>query len=44
LFTLNQKETEMFVDVFRNTSQQEAQRLELIHRTPIPNLEPKNAT
>ena len=34
----------MFVDVFHNTSQQENQRLLLIHPTPIPNLEPKNAT
>jgi hypothetical protein len=34
----------MFVDVFHDTSQQETQCLELIHRTPIPNLEPKNAT
>jgi hypothetical protein len=44
LFTLNKKEPEVSVDVFHDTSQQETQRLEVIYRTPIPNLEPKNVT
>jgi hypothetical protein len=37
----NKKEPEMYLDVFHDTSQPETLRLELTHRTTVPNPEKK---